>query len=579
MGVISDVAAKLQALWAKSPEAQKAVLTVGVTHPDYPATHVSAFGLGMSGLSTGTNDLLQYLQIDGGLLERYSDYHSMNEYPELASALDIFADDACQPNTQTGKTVWATSENERVQEVLNDLFERTLLIDEQVWPMARTLAMYGQDFEELLVTERGVEGLQFLPPETMRRVEDARGALVGYVQEFRGQVVYSPKDWETAIREREARLKDPKGSANKQTLPILAFHPWEIAHMRLLGSSRHSSYGVSLLEAARWIFRRVVLLEDCALIYRLQRAPERMAFYVDVGDKPAQEALAMVQRVRQQYKKRRFINPRTGKLDLKLDPMSPDDDIWLPSRNGQDGTRVEVLQGPQWQSMDDIVYFLDKMFAAIKIPKAYLAREEGVVRATLSSQDVRFARTILRLQREVINGLRKVTRTHLQALNVDVSKVKYNIEMTVPSAIIELAQIEVRTARADLAARMQDFVSRRWILSDVFKLSDGEIEAMFRERGDDVQRDAEAQAQAQELLAPSEEGRERPPIPVSRQPARRTSAPQSATGLVFDRMKTDPVVMESLHYLRKSHVSIEKKLEGLERLLALLTHTGARRSA
>jgi hypothetical protein len=239
-----------------------------------------------------------------------------------------------------------------------------------------------------------------------------------------------------------------------------------------------------------------MLLEDAAMVYRLQRAPERYAFYVDVGDLPPKEAFAYLNKVRQQYKKTKFYNPTTGKLDLKFNPLSQDEDFFLPIRKGVQGTRIDVLGSPSWQSMDDIEYFRLKLFAAIKVPKTYLGFAESTAKGVLSQEDVRFARTVLRLQRELRNGLRKMARVHLAALNIDPAMVDYEIYMTVPSSIFELAQLEVRNAKADFAGRMSQFVSLHWILQKIFGLSDEEIEFIIGQRHDEMLADAEIQAKA-----------------------------------------------------------------------------------
>jgi hypothetical protein len=277
---------------------------------------------------------------------------------------------------------------------------------------------------------------------------------------------------------------------------LTALEDWEVVHFRLRGKHRRSIYGYSVLEAARWIWKRLMLLEDAALVFRLQRAPERYAYYVDVGDLPPAEALAYVNRLRQQHRKKKFVNPITNKLDLKFDPISQDEDIWVPKRQGDEGTRIDVLSSPSWQHMEDIEYFRDKLFAAIKIPKAYLAQDDSTARAVLSSEDVRFARTVLRVQREIRNGLAKVLRVHLAALNIDPQAAEYEIHMTVPSAIFELAQLEVRNARADFANRMHEFVSLYWILSHVFGMNDSEISEIVKQRRDDAERQAEIEAVA-----------------------------------------------------------------------------------
>jgi hypothetical protein len=159
--------------------------------------------------------------------------------------------------------------------------------------------------------------------------------------------------------------------------------------------------------------------------------------------------------------------------------------------------------------MEDIEYFQNKMFSAMKIPKAYLAQDDNTARAVLSTEDVRFARSVLRVQREIQNGLRKICRVHLAALGMDPHKIEYEVHMTVPSSIFELAQLEVRNARADLAGRMKEFVSIYWIYKNVFSMSDQEIEILTKQREEDVMDDTMWQAKAQsaaEKLAQPEGG-------------------------------------------------------------------------
>lgn len=817
------------------------------------------------------------------------------------TALDILADDATQPDSVLHRTIWITSADKTLQTNLDDLFNRTLRMDEEIWEIARTLCKYGNDYEELLVNSDGVRGLNYLPPPTVRRLETPKGDLIGFMQDFKGRFDFTSNDFQRTL---SAKF-DLAANTDPLNPPVAAFESWEVVHFRLRGKERRSVYGHSALEAARWIWKRLMLLEDAALVYRLQRAPERFAFYVDVGDLPPQEALAFVNRVRQNFRKKRFVDPGTGKLNLKFDalpvaydtpiplldgrtitieemnrehaagikhfvysidrdtgkpvpgevtwvgqtrekaaalkivfddggsatvapdhpfmlrdrsyvnaealkpgdsvmpfyrnlgtgrldgyehwydpsthkyypthrivsdavngplpkgdvvhhvnfkkrdntptnlqtilwgdhmalhksaghtggvavsgmrkedpaldqrlraastrnitaynrsptkraatsssntlrdsgqfirrynnspkhnedneirragktamwadaqrkesasanmrlkfppefvsvvqgairsnpelragaavaaantpaaltalraantrhvdkvhrhmllklyrsegadsfadyknqvlhptnhkvvsvtPVDPcdhycmtvkdwhnfalnlrddkgevifgsgvfvknsqDEDFFVPTRKGVDSTRIETLGAPQWQAMDDIEYFRDKLFSAIKVPKAYLGQESGVARAVLSSEDVRFARTVLRIQRELKNGLRKVARVHLAALKIDPYAAEYDINMTVPSAIFELAQMEVRTAKADLAARMRDFVSLQWILSNVFGLSEDEIAVIKKERSGESEDDAKNQAAAQDILVPPPPPMEAPP--------------------------------------------------------------------
>ena len=495
MGFFGDVANRVRDYFRRDKEQIGLQLAKGATASGYPTTGYDLLQ------AYGYDVLSDFLKLEHDLISRYIDYEEMDDYPEISAAIDIYSDDASQPETHLSRTLWITSKDETVGQILDDLFHRTLRMDEEIWEIARTVVKYGNDFEEILVSEDGVKGLNFLAPPTVRRIEGPRGELFGFVQDFKGRFGYSPAEFQQIMANRAAMRQGGSEKAGFGGLEkVSALEDWEVVHFRLRGKHRRSIYGYSVLEPARWIWKRLMLLEDAALIYRLQRAPERYAFYVDVGDLPPQEAYAYLNRVRQQHRKKKWVNPTTGKLDLKFDPMAQDEDFFIPVRQGAEGTRIEVLGAPSWQHMEDVEYFRDKLFAAIKVPKAYLAQTEGVSRQILSSEDVRFARTVLRVQREMRNGLGKIARVHLAALNIDPQSVDYNIHLMVPSAIFELAQLEVKNARADLAGRMNEFVSKHWIMSNVFGMSDDEIITVFREKDEDTEREAYSQANAQSIL-------------------------------------------------------------------------------
>lgn len=502
------------------------------------------------------SELDRYLNTDGTFLDRLVDYAEMDKYPELAAALNLYADDATQPDTQTGRTAWAVSSDDRTKRLVDDLLHRVLRVDDEAWSIARTVAQFGQDWEELYVTAKGVEGWQYLPVPTMRRVETPSGSLLGYAQDMTARMVVESDEWRDALAYREALLDGRKVDRRGEPA-IVAFRPWEVVHFRHKGGLRHAGYGVSVLEPARWIWRRLALLEDTAMVFRLQRSQERLAFYVNTGSRPAGEAGAMLRALKASYKKKSFINPRTGQLQLKLDPLSPDDDIWLSTSGEGEGTRVELLQGPQWQSMDDIEYFFDKLVSAITVPKAYLGKEEGVVRATLSSQDIRFARGALRVQRAVTQGLDYAAWVHCRALGVPVTN-EVRVQMTVPNAIMELAQLEVRSARADLAGRLRDVVSLEYLLREVLKMTDLEVKSVIAQRKSEAQAQAELDADAQALLTPEEAA------------GRRDTTVSDSTKLlkeVVSALRRNPTTSQEIDALAKKTDRVETKLDNLSRLL------------
>lgn len=478
MGFLNTIGSTVRGFFAKDKD--KAALQIAAS--EIPSS--AALGGRETFFGLGYDTVSEYLRLDPDLMTRYRDSEEMDDYPELAQALNIYADDATQPDTQMNKTVWVTSTDRNIERMGNTLFNKTLRMDDDTQGIARSLCKYGSDFEEVLVTGDGVVGLHHLPAPTMRRVEGPRGELYGFYQDYQGGFKLGSDDFRRQLAE---RMKG--GSTNPLQGKIALFEDWEVVHFRLRGKARQSVYGHSVLEPARWIYKRLAMLEDSAFMYRFQRSPERLAFYIDTGQLPPAESRAYLKQMQQQFRKKKFIDPLTGKLIMRPEQMAQDEDFFIATRNGQDGTRVEVLGSPQWQSVEDIEYFRSKMFSAINVPKAYLNQDENTARAVLSSEDVRFARSVLRVQRELRNGFSRIFRVHLAALNLDPYVADYDVCMAVPSSVFELAQIEVRNARADLALRMKEFVSMRWILTNVFSLSDDAIDVIFKEREEDAKRE------------------------------------------------------------------------------------------
>lgn len=487
MGFISNVGQRIKGYLSKDKDQAAGQLAKG------SVSAMAPMGTGDMMTVFGYDAVGEYLRIEHDLLARYVDYEEMDDYPEISTAIDIFADDSTQPDTQINRTIWATSKDAKVGKILNELLKTTLRADDEAQEITRTTVKYGNNFEEMIVTRDGVRELVHLPPATMRRMEGRRGEVFGYLQDFKMKFNTSADDFQQILATRLAGGMRSDQDADQVT----PFEPWEVVHFRLRGKQRRSIYGHSVLEPARWIWKRLNILEDSAIYYRLVRSPERYIYYVNTGNLPPQEAFAYTNKFRQSIRKKKYIDPTTGKLDLKFETLAIDDDIFVPAPNGQESTRVEVLGSPTWQHMDDIEYFRDKLFAAIKIPKAYLAQDQNTARAVLSSEDVRFARSVLRIQREIRKGYAQVARVHLAALGIDPYETDFDINMTVPSSVFELAQLEVRNARADLGQRMRDFVSLKWMLSHIFGLDDKEIEEVIKQRGEDVKRDTMAQAEAE----------------------------------------------------------------------------------
>jgi hypothetical protein len=439
------------------------------------AANASISGLGASMDILQSGDLHGMLSLDRGMLQRFYDYESMDEYSDISSALDIYADDSTQEDSSDGKVLWVECNDDSIKEELMDMYYKRIDIDNNIWPISRGLCKMGNDYEEIIVGDGGVVGLSFLPAKTMRRIENKKGDLFGFMQTFSDNLDFTPEQFE--------KFRISGGSGTNDTKDVAAFEDWRVVHMRLTAKYRESLYGWSVIDPARWVWKRLMLLEDAVLVYKLTRSPSRYAFYIDVGKVPKYEAQKILRESMQQLKKRKFINPKTGKLDLRANPMSMDQDFFFATREGRETTRVESLMGPAYQQVDDVQYFLYKLYAALKIPRAYMGYDENMPsRATLSQEDVRFARTILRVQREIRNGMKKVARVNLAARRIDPAAVDFDIKMTVPSSIFELGQMEARRARADLASMMERHVSMYWLMKHIYKMSDDEIEDIAKQK-------------------------------------------------------------------------------------------------
>lgn len=485
MGVLQDVVGRIRGVFTRERKQieQALELSKGMVQPMGFDTF-SVYG------RYGMEPLMDYLRIEQELITRFLDYAEMESYPELSAALDIYADEATQPDILTGKTIWIESDDLQIKKLLQDLLDTNIQIDEEIWSIARMLCKYGNHFEEILCTHEGVIGLNALPPETIRRYEKGKGLLVGYAQDPRGVFGTTVDDVDNVL---QGKQPPPSG--------INMFEPWQVVHFRLLARTRPSVYGVGVLESARWIWRRLLLLEDAALIYRLTRTPTRWIFYIDVGKVPPTQALGHVRKIKNEFAKQKFVNEK-GSLDLRYNALSSDENLFIPVVDGKRTTEVDLMATPEWQVMDDLNYFRDKLFSAIKIPKAYLGYEEASRARLLSLEDVRFARSIMRIQRELRNGIRKMCKVHLAALGIDPEKVNFDVFMTVPSWAYELAQLEVRNAKADFADKVKDYLSDRAIMKAIFGFADDEIDALRKEK-------AEEMAAAGMSMEPEPEGKPR----------------------------------------------------------------------
>jgi len=397
------------------------------------------------------------------------------------SANHYFTNDATQPDIDTGKTVWVHSQDEAIRDMADVLLNKRLRIEDDIWSMVYTTVKMGNNYEEVLITDNGVVGLNSLPCPTMRRVEQSNGSIIGYVQDITGKFTQDASDLRGMLAG-QAKVPDH----------VALFEEWQVLHTRLRGTARRTPYGFGVADGARWIWKRLVLLEDSMLIYKLTRAPARFAFYIDVTDIPSDKVESFLRKAKQDLRKQKLVNPRTQRLDMRFNPMDNMEDFFIAVRENRELARVEVLQGPDYQATEDVEYFQRKLHGVLKIPRNYLGQEDAVpARSILSYEDVRAARVTMGVQREVRNSIRRLIQIDLAARGVNPFQQDLQVMMTIPSGIYELAHNEIKNARADFATRVQPFVSMRYIQERVLKLTDDEIEKIDKQREEDQKKEAE----------------------------------------------------------------------------------------
>ena len=388
--------------------------------------------------------------------ERYSDFDQMEFMPELASALDVYADEMTTSN-QFRNMIHVESKNEEIKGILNNLYFNVLNLESNIFSWCRTMCKFGDFFLYLDIDEKlGIKSVLGLPSPEVERLEGEDESNPNYVQ----------FQWNSAG---------------------LTFENWQVAHFRILGQDKYSPYGTSILEPARRIWRQLQLLEDAMMAYRIVRAPERRIFYIDVGNVAPNEVEQFIQKVITGLKRNQIIDPTTGRVDLRYNPMSIDEDFYIPVRGQQSGTKIENLAGGQFQGdIDDVQYLRDKLFSAIRIPQAYLTSGKDKSpedKSTLAQKDIRFARTIQRLQRVIISELQKIGIIHLYTLgyrNEDL--LKFKVKLNNPSKITELQEIEHFKAQLEVANTAKEFgFSKRWIFENLFRMNDQEIVRIQRD--------------------------------------------------------------------------------------------------
>ena len=409
-------------------------------------------------------------------IQLYSDYEAMDTDPLIASTLDILADEATLKNDM-GEVLSIKSSDENIQRVLYNLYYDVLNIEFNLWSWTRNMCKYGDFFLKLEVSEEF--GVYNVLPYT-----------VYHMVRYEGQDPAQPsKVYFTIDPDGLASSADPN-YIPKSNKSIIQLDNYEVAHFRLISDTNYLPYGRSHIEPARKIYKQLTLMEDAMLIHRIMRAPEKRMFYVNVGSIPPNEVEQFMQKTINSIKKTPYVDPQTGEYNLRFNMMNMMEDFYLPVRGGDTSTRIETTKGLDYDGTNDIEYLRDKMFAALKVPKAYFGYEKDLSgKATLAAEDIRFARSVERIQRILESELTKIGLVHLYAQGFrGESLTNFEIKLTTPSIVYEQEKVALLKEKVDLARQMIEtkLFSSDYIYDNIFNLS----EDTYNEMRDLVREDA-----------------------------------------------------------------------------------------
>ena len=401
-------------------------------------------------------------------VQLYTDYESMDTDAIVASALDIIADE-CTLKNEHGEMLHIRSSDENIQKILYNLFYDVLNIEFNLWSWARNMCKYGDFYLKLEIAEKfGVYNVIPFSAYSIIREEGTNPKNPTYVR-FK----YDP----TSV----SGITTPQTQYALGTATAdIYFENYEMAHFRLISDVNYLPYGRSYLEPGRKIFKQMVLMEDAMLIHRIVRAPEKRIFYMNVGAIPPNEVEAFMQKTVQKLKKVPYVDPQTGQYNLKYNMMNMMEDFYIPVRGNDQSTRIDTAKGLEYNGIEDVAYLRDKLFAALKIPKAFMGYEKDLTgKATLAAEDIRFARTVERIQRILLSELTKIALVHLYSQGFDGEELtNFELSLTTPSIIYDQERVNLMKEKVELATNIMEtsLLPTEWIYDNLFHFSEDQYD-------------------------------------------------------------------------------------------------------
>jgi len=398
-------------------------------------------------------------------IQLYTDYEAMDTESIIASALDIVADEATLKN-EANEVLQIRSSDENIQRILYNLFYDVLNVEFNLWMWVRNMCKYGDFYLHLEIAEKfGVYNVTPLSVYDMVREEGMDPQNPSYVCFKIDPMVIAAGGINSRVKDRDGKIK---------------FENYEIAHFRLLTDANYLPYGRAYIEPARKTYKQYVLMKDAMLLHRITRAPEKRVFYVDIGNLPPNEVDGYMEKLKNKMKKTPFMDHNTGEYNLRYNQMNVMEDFYIPQRGANSNTKIDTIKGLEYNAIEDVNFLRDEMLAALKVPKAFFGFEKDLTgKATLAAEDIRFARTVERIQRIVLSELYKIALVHLYTQGFDGESLSnFELHLSTPSVIYEQEKVALWKEKIALAKDMTDskLLPSDWIYDNVFQFSEDQYD-------------------------------------------------------------------------------------------------------
>ncbi len=393
---------------------------------------------------------------------RYGDMLAMADSDLVGPILEVYAEEACQPDINKGRALWYECDDGEVEKDLNLMLDR-INSEEHLPSIVIGAAGTGNDFRRILYNESGVQQLVGVPRTDsansnrlpVRRLWDkTTRRLIGFLWESQ-----APRDEDVIYPEHKE-----------------IFSPWSFIHFRRLYRS-DTEYGVAVLDKLYSLWRKIEQSIDQMVLYRRHTMPTRHAVIIDTMEQDITDSMESVHifahMMRQQH-----VMTSAGNMESRYNPPALESMLFIPKRGGEDSTEITTMQGDKdVPDIPDIEQLLKQLYGGARVPKSYMGQDDegsSLAQSSLVSQDIRFARQVRNIRRVLVAGFFRLAQIHLALTGKDPTRYNVKVKMSRISTIEEEVNVAILEKQANLARTITDLcqqleVPNREIIDLVFR--------------------------------------------------------------------------------------------------------------